>query len=105
MQCFAVNYDALRSLLCPVAITTSSSLECLWLCVLLPCSEKQGKKTPAHSHTHQCIISHTTKLPLANGSHTSPPVETALFDEAGEIGKNSKQREGGGIIIPGPPGG
>lgn len=50
------------------------------------------------------LSANTTELPLTRCSHTGPPMEMTLLDEAGNKGKDSKQREGGYISIPVPQG-
>lgn len=66
-----------------------------------------GDAYGSHAEKHKAnntnmLISHTTELPLTHCFQPGPPMEMVLFDEAGEKGKDSKQR--GALSSPFPQG-
>lgn len=98
MQYFAANCDTLRSRTFLLLATLSHpSLSSVSGCVYWCHAEKHKA-----NNTSTLIGALSVTPTLTRCSHPGPPVETVLFDEAGEKGKDSKQREGGYIILPVP---
>lgn len=77
------------SLLQPLAVSSHPSLPGA-------CGGKHGSHAEKHkannTNTLITVLSVTTELPLTHCADTGPPMEMVLFDEAGETGKDSKQR-------------
>lgn len=84
------------SALFPLNNVLPSFRRCLWLCASLPCREKQAEQ---HQHTNQCIISHTTELPLARRFHSGPPVETAPVMKQQRAARFQNREEEGALSL------
>lgn len=82
----------------PLNNVLPSFQRCLWLCASLPCREKQAEQ---HQHANQCIISHTTELPLARRFYSGPPVETALVMKQQRAARFQNREEGAlSLLLP-----